>query len=77
MDKRIQSRLQRLDVFQMKFDDFDGRNIPGSNFLGDFRQGAVGEDAHGLMRESKHRRGTGQVPGEIRNSARIIMVDDA
>ena len=37
MDKRIQFRLQRLDALKMAIDDFDGRNILGSNFVRDFR----------------------------------------
>ena len=37
MDKRIPFRLQRLDAFKMAIDDFDGRNILGSNFVRDFR----------------------------------------
>ena len=60
MDKRIQLRLQPLDAFKMEFDDFDGRDSLGSNFLADFRQGAIGEEAHGLMSESKRTPGAGQ-----------------
>src|SRR6267143_4101438 len=52
MDKRIQLRLQRLDSLKMEFNDFDGRDVLGSNFLCDFRQGAVGEEAHGCARVS-------------------------
>src|SRR5712692_5377831 len=77
MDKRVQFRLQRLDAFKMDIDDFDGRDILGSNFLGDMRQRAVGEDTHDLMRDSKGTCNAGQVPGEILNSACIITVDDA
>jgi hypothetical protein len=36
----------------MEFNDFDGRDVLGSNFLCDFRQGAVGEEAHGCARVS-------------------------
>ena len=52
VDKRIQLRLQRFDVLKMEFNDFDRRDVLGSNFLCDFRQGAVGEEAHGCARVS-------------------------
>src|SRR5258708_6043123 len=76
MDKRIQFRLQRLDAFKMEFDDFDGGNILGSNFLCDFFQSAVREEAHSLMRENKRTCGAGQAPGEMRNSTGIKKIDD-
>ena len=64
MDKRIQFRLQRLDAFKMEFDNFDGGYVLGSNFLSDFREGAVREEAHWWMGESKRscgcRSSTGQ-----------------
>jgi len=46
----------------MEFDKFDGRDTLGADLLCDFREGAVGKDAHGLMRESKVTRGVGQAP---------------
>jgi hypothetical protein len=61
----------------MEFDNFDEGHVLGSNFLSDFREGAVREQAHGLMRESKRRCGAGQAPGETLNSACIKTVDDA
>ena len=36
MDKRIQFRLQGLDAFPLEFDDFDGGDTLGTDFLGDF-----------------------------------------
>src|SRR5437016_6448355 len=78
MDKGIQFRLQRLDAFKLEFNDFDGRDFLGSDFLCDFRYGAVGREAHGLLRESKRTCDVGQASGERRerrNSGRVKTVD--
>ncbi len=65
MDKCIQLRLQRFDAFKMEFHDFDGRDVLGSNFVCDFRQRAVREEAHGCARVSA-RCGAGQASAELR-----------
>lgn len=76
VDKGIQFRLKRFDTFEMEFDDFKWRDVLGSNFLRDFRQRAVGKEAHGSMRERKHTFEGGRALGEGGNPTDIITVDD-